>query len=461
MWRKPTSLGGSFPEPLVSAASTSSAVATTNRTPPGTSGDDGIEALVVGRVGHRHDRRPVARTESDGTITPRSPLREYVDHLLVEIVLPEIDKLEPLLLGDDDREVALRNELLLDKEVAEAPPTRARSPEPRRARSERPDPPAREARREGGPFRGLPAGAIDSWKELPRASSTRPHDRRIPPSGYALARGDNAVQRLGAGRPLGGAHLRALVDPGPRDRARRMDTVLRKLAHTAEYAILGALLFRAVRNAPAAVLLFASAYAATDEVHQTFVSGRHGSPVDWRSTRPARSSASQSQPASHNDARGGNRPGWRPRRHSPAVGCVSRRRRASLRIHFAARYRRPHGGSRRERPPSSTRGRRAASGTGVAALGRFAEDRAPVFLRPDGDATSALRELAAAGARMGVFTDAPEPLARVALAQLGATRRIEFLEAGADARERVLEQLGPAATVASSRDDLVRISRDA
>jgi hypothetical protein len=58
------------------------------------------------------------------------------------------------------------------------------------------------------------------------------------------------------------------------------DTVLRKLAHTAEYAILGALLLRAVQSVPAAVLL-ASAYAATDEVHQTFVSGRHGSPLDW------------------------------------------------------------------------------------------------------------------------------------------------------------------------------------
>jgi VanZ family protein len=58
------------------------------------------------------------------------------------------------------------------------------------------------------------------------------------------------------------------------------DTVLRKLAHTAEYAILGGLLFRAVRNAPAAVLL-ASAYAVTDEVHQAFVAGRHGSPLDW------------------------------------------------------------------------------------------------------------------------------------------------------------------------------------
>jgi VanZ family protein len=58
------------------------------------------------------------------------------------------------------------------------------------------------------------------------------------------------------------------------------DLVLRKIAHTAEYALLGALLYRAVRHAPAA-LLIASAYAVTDEVHQTFVSARHGSPVDW------------------------------------------------------------------------------------------------------------------------------------------------------------------------------------
>jgi VanZ family protein len=58
------------------------------------------------------------------------------------------------------------------------------------------------------------------------------------------------------------------------------DTVLRKLAHTAEYALLGALILRAARSAPAAVL-FASAYAVTDEVHQAFVTGRHGSPLDW------------------------------------------------------------------------------------------------------------------------------------------------------------------------------------
>ena len=58
------------------------------------------------------------------------------------------------------------------------------------------------------------------------------------------------------------------------------DTVLRKCAHLAEYAILGALLQRAVRREPLAVLL-GSIYAVTDEFHQSFVSGRHGSPLDW------------------------------------------------------------------------------------------------------------------------------------------------------------------------------------
>jgi len=57
------------------------------------------------------------------------------------------------------------------------------------------------------------------------------------------------------------------------------DTVLRKAAHVTEYAVLGALLYRAFeREAPA--LAAGIAYAATDEVHQHFVRGRHGAPVD-------------------------------------------------------------------------------------------------------------------------------------------------------------------------------------
>jgi phosphoglycolate phosphatase-like HAD superfamily hydrolase len=105
----------------------------------------------------------------------------------------------------------------------------------------------------------------------------------------------------------------------------------------------------------------------------------------------------------------------------------------------------------------------AAHGVGDwrAALERFAEDRAPVFLRPDGEASAALRSLAAEGARLGVFTDAPEPLARIALAHVGAARRVDVLETGSGARDRLLERLGPTATVVSSRDDLVKISGSA
>jgi VanZ family protein len=57
------------------------------------------------------------------------------------------------------------------------------------------------------------------------------------------------------------------------------DLVLRKLAHTMEYAVLGLLLMRALGSEPAA---FAAgvAYAVTDEVHQHFVRGRHGAAYD-------------------------------------------------------------------------------------------------------------------------------------------------------------------------------------
>jgi VanZ family protein len=53
------------------------------------------------------------------------------------------------------------------------------------------------------------------------------------------------------------------------------DLLLRKMAHAAEYAILGALLLRATRNAGFAFAL-AVLYAASDELHQTFVEGRVG-----------------------------------------------------------------------------------------------------------------------------------------------------------------------------------------
>jgi phosphoglycolate phosphatase-like HAD superfamily hydrolase len=90
-------------------------------------------------------------------------------------------------------------------------------------------------------------------------------------------------------------------------------------------------------------------------------------------------------------------------------------------------------------------------------LARFAEDHAPLYLRPDGDANAALRALLGRGARLGVFTDAPEALGRVALAQLGAARRLEAAEFGAGARERLLAALGQDAVVIASRDELLRL----
>jgi VanZ family protein len=57
------------------------------------------------------------------------------------------------------------------------------------------------------------------------------------------------------------------------------DLVLRKLAHAAEYAVLGALLVRASSRVALAVVL-GTVYAVSDEVHQAFVPGRMGSVVD-------------------------------------------------------------------------------------------------------------------------------------------------------------------------------------
>ena len=65
------------------------------------------------------------------------------------------------------------------------------------------------------------------------------------------------------------------------------DTIGRKLIHVAEYAVLALLWWRALRTrtddrrAALAAFVVTSLYAATDEFHQSFVEGRHGSPIDW------------------------------------------------------------------------------------------------------------------------------------------------------------------------------------
>ena len=88
-------------------------------------------------------------------------------------------------------------------------------------------------------------------------------------------------------------------------------------------------------------------------------------------------------------------------------------------------------------------------------LERFCEDRAPVYLRRDAVASAALQSLADAGCEIGVFTDAPEPLARVALAQLGAERRVSAVGTGSGALERLLARLGDDAVVVRTREELV------
>jgi phosphoglycolate phosphatase-like HAD superfamily hydrolase len=102
----------------------------------------------------------------------------------------------------------------------------------------------------------------------------------------------------------------------------------------------------------------------------------------------------------------------------------------------------------------------AAHGVGDwrASLERFAEDHAPLHLRPDAGATSALRRLQAEGARIVAFTDAPEPLARVAAAHLGVSRRLEGLETGAGSQGRALDRLGEGGVVVASRAELLGLA---
>src|SRR5581483_8849 len=69
----------------------------------------------------------------------------------------------------------------------------------------------------------------------------------------------------------------------------------------------------------------------------------------------------------------------------------------------------------------------ARVGNWRALLERFAQERAPVHLRPRGETNAALRRLRADGVRVGVVTDAPLELAHVALAQLGAARSVEVV----------------------------------
>ena len=97
----------------------------------------------------------------------------------------------------------------------------------------------------------------------------------------------------------------------------------------------------------------------------------------------------------------------------------------------------------------------ARLGNWRALVERFADDHAPVYLRPHPEANAAVRRLHAAGVRVGAFTDSPEPLVGVAASHLGVARRLDVLESGPGALDRVLARLGPTTPIVRTVADLV------
>jgi phosphoglycolate phosphatase-like HAD superfamily hydrolase len=86
-------------------------------------------------------------------------------------------------------------------------------------------------------------------------------------------------------------------------------------------------------------------------------------------------------------------------------------------------------------------------------LVRFAADRAPLFVRPRPGTNAALRKLVAAGARLGVCSDAPRELAEIALAHAGAARDVEVVGTLAEVREA----LGGDVLLVRSREELAAV----
>jgi phosphoglycolate phosphatase-like HAD superfamily hydrolase len=101
-----------------------------------------------------------------------------------------------------------------------------------------------------------------------------------------------------------------------------------------------------------------------------------------------------------------------------------------------------------------------ALGAWTPLLQRFAEEHAPVYLRPRAPVNAALRGLRSAGVTIGAFTDAPASLARVASAHLGTERLIDLLETGAGAEERLLERLGEGTALLRSVAQLLAAGKE-
>ena len=90
-----------------------------------------------------------------------------------------------------------------------------------------------------------------------------------------------AISRFGPPLALMGAIFFFSAQPDLGTGLGVWDTILRKAAHMAEYGMLWFLWHRALeRPTPWPAAAITLAYAITDEYHQSFVEGRHGTPVD-------------------------------------------------------------------------------------------------------------------------------------------------------------------------------------
>ena len=229
------------------------------------------------------------------------------------------------------------------------------------------------------------------------------------------------------------------------------DTILRKLAHLAEYAVLGALLDRALRRSHLIVAVaVAGLYAVTDEVHQLFVEGataRRSTSASTARRTPRRPSLAQRAAGAIamtallidlDGALGDTRPLWRD-----WLDDASRVLEIDPDLLPA------------DRAEAALALDRSAAGNWRVLLERYAADRATIYLRPAADVERRPTPIGRRRGAAGRIHRRPGEVARIAVAQLGATRRVEVVEAGAGALDRLRQRLGADAELVDTRARLV------
>jgi VanZ family protein len=91
----------------------------------------------------------------------------------------------------------------------------------------------------------------------------------------------NLVKRFGPPLLLMGLIFFLSAQPDLNSGLGTWDTILRKAAHMTEYGLLWFLWWRALGYGnPLAAIAITLLWAASDEYHQSFVEGRHGTPWD-------------------------------------------------------------------------------------------------------------------------------------------------------------------------------------